>query len=158
MKQTKHKLKQIKLMGFSTRTNNQNEMNPATAKIGALIASFREQAITDKLSNRENPGVTYAIYTEYDSDEHGDYTYFIGEAVSDLNDVPEGLTPMTIQAGDYECFTTEPGPMPQVVIQAWQNIWDNSSLKRAYLTDFEVYDQRAQDPAKTICDVYIGVK
>ncbi len=44
----------------------------------------------------------------------------------------------------------------------WQNIWKMESEelkgKRAYLTDFEVYDKRALDPSKTVLDIYLGVK
>jgi predicted transcriptional regulator YdeE len=29
---------------------------------------------------------------------------------------------------------------------------------RRYATDFEIYDQRAQDPNNTILDIYIGLK
>ena len=52
--------------------------------------------------------------------------------------------------------------MPEVVINAWQQIWQMSSNdfegRRAYIADFEVYDQRAMDPANTSLDIYIGIK
>ncbi|HEX4045183.1 MAG TPA: AraC family transcriptional regulator, partial [Gammaproteobacteria bacterium] len=43
---------------------------------------FWSQNIGAQLSNRKNPGVTLSVYTEYDSNEHDDYTYFIGEEVN----------------------------------------------------------------------------
>jgi len=30
--------------------------------------------------------------------------------------------------------------------------------KRAYQADFEVYDQRAQDPKNTSLDIFIGIR
>jgi predicted transcriptional regulator YdeE len=44
----------------------------------------------------------------------------------------------------------------------WQNIWriksDELGGKRAYIADFEVYDNRALDLRKTVLDIYLGVK
>jgi predicted transcriptional regulator YdeE len=47
-------------------------------------------------------------------------------------------------------------------MNAWQQIWKMSSDDfggdRAYIADFEVYDQRARDPSNTSLDIYIGIK
>ena len=52
--------------------------------------------------------------------------------------------------------------MPDVVINAWQKIWKMTSEdfggNRAYISDFEVYDQRASDSANASLDIYIGIK
>ena len=153
---------EIKLVGLSARTNNKNEMNPQASKIAELAGRFWSQNVAAQILNRKNPGVTLSVYTEYDSNEHGDYTYFIGEEVSSVNNVPEGLRMITIPQSKYQRFTTDEGPMPQVVIQAWQDIWqmDSQALggNRRFIADFEVYDERATDPTKTIADVYIGIQ
>ena len=70
---------EIKLIGLSARTNNKNEINPQTSKIGGLAGRYWNQNIAAQITDRKNAGVTLSVYTEYDSDEHGDYTYFIGE-------------------------------------------------------------------------------
>jgi predicted transcriptional regulator YdeE len=153
---------EIKLIGLTARTNNKNEMNPETAKIGGLVGRFWTQNIVDQISNRKNPGVTLSVYTEYDSNEHGDYTFFIGEEVSSFENLPSGLHQLTIPAAKYQKFTTSSGKMPAVVINAWQAIWkmtpNDFGGDRAYIADFEVYDQRAMDPDNTILDIYIGIK
>lgn len=152
---------EIKLVGLTARTNSKNEMNPQTSKIGELAGRFWSQNIGALILNRKNPGVTYSVYTNYDSDEHGDYTYFIGEEVSSFENIPSGLQQLTISASKYQKFTTSAGKMPEVVINAWQQIWKMSAEdfggKRAYVADFEVYDQRASDPANAILDIYIGI-
>jgi predicted transcriptional regulator YdeE len=52
--------------------------------------------------------------------------------------------------------------MPEVVIDAWQKIWkmtsDDFDGDRAYIADFEVYDQRASNPDNASLDIYIGLK
>ena len=153
---------EIKLVGLTARTNMKNEMNPQTSKIGALAGQFWSQNVVSRISNRTNPGVTLSVYAEYDSNEHGDYTYFIGEEVNSFEDISEDFKQFTIPAAKYQKFTTPAGKMPEVVINAWQQIWKMSANdfggERAYIADFEVYDQRASDPANTSLDIYIGIK
>jgi predicted transcriptional regulator YdeE len=153
---------EIKLVGLTTRTNNKNEMDPKTAKIGGLFGRFFSENIASKISNRKNPGVTLSIFTDYDSDEHGDYTYFLGEEVESFQNVSTDLQTLIIPKAKYQKFTTTKGKMPEVVVSAWQEIWkmsaDDFSGKRSYIADFEVYDERASDPSNTSLDIYIGIK
>ena len=94
----------------------------------------------------------------------GTYTYFVGEQVSSISDtdLPDNLTTLTIPAQTYVKFTTEPGAMPFVVIQAWQKIWGMKQTDlggvRRFHADFEVYDERAMNPKAAALDIYIGIK
>jgi predicted transcriptional regulator YdeE len=66
-----------------------------------------------------------------------------------------------VGAGDYAVFTTDKGPLAEILPAAWQKIFkleDEGKLKRTYQTDFEVYDERAQDPQNAQVDIYIGVR
>jgi predicted transcriptional regulator YdeE len=137
-------------------------MNPETSKISMLAGKYWGEQIANGFKNRINPGVTYAVYTEYESDEHGEYTYFIGEAVESLEtQMLSQFKPLIIPQSHYQKFTTEPGKMPDVVIAAWQDIWRMSEQyfegKRKYIADFEVYDERAQDLNQAVLDIYIGI-
>ena len=153
---------EIELIGLSVRTNNKNEMNPQLSKIGELAGRYWTQNRAAEIPNRKNPNVTLSVYTEYDSDEQGDYTYFIGEEVNSFENIPSGFQKLTISSAKYVKFTTPAGKMPEVVINAWQQIWKMSSDdfggKRAYQADFEVYDHRVSDPVTTIVDVYVGIE
>lgn len=153
---------EIKLIGLTARTNNQNEMDPETSEIGKLAGHFWGQNIASQIPNRKNPGATLSIYTDYDSNEHGNYTYFIGEEVNSFENVPSEFQQLTIPAATYQKFTTSSGKMPAVVINAWKEIWKMSSAdfggERAYVADFEVFDQRANDPNNASLDIYIGIK
>lgn len=150
---------ELKLVGLTTRTNNKNELNPKTSKIAKLANRFWTENTATQISNRKNPGVTFSVYTEYDTDEHGDYTYFIGEAVHVFENVPADFKTVIIPPANYQKFTTPSGKMPEVVITAWQEIWSmDFGGQRAYQADFEIYDQRASDPANAIVDIYIGMK
>jgi predicted transcriptional regulator YdeE len=103
----------------------------------------------------------YAVYSEYASDHHGEYTFMVGAPVKAHTAVPEGMDPKLILAGKYAVITTQKGPFPKVIPQAWLEIFkleDEGKLNRTYQTDFELYDERALDPQNGQVDIYIGVK
>lgn len=161
MKHEKTDYHKIILAGLTARTNNKNEMNPVTGKIGPLVQKYWNEKIANRILNRVNPGLTYIVYTDYESNEHADYTFFIGEIV--LSDAPQSdFRILTIPAGKFQKFTTDAGKMPDNIIQTWQAIWamDEKQLsgKRNYIADFEVYDHRALDPNNAIVDIYIGIE
>ena len=153
----------LNLVGITTRTNNKNELDPEKAKISSMAKKYWGQNIAGKFKHRKNPGITYAIYTEYETDEHGDYTYFIGEQVEHFDEKNDpDLLQLTIPEGKFQKFTTQSGKMPGIVISAWQEIWgmrrNELGGERAYHADFEVYDHRAVDPNSSVVDIYIGIK
>lgn len=152
----------LTLLGLSVRTNNANEMDPKRAKISALVERYHQEQTAQAMHHRSRPGVTYCAFTDYESDVTGDYTYFIGESVENLEGQDlERFRHILVPQGMYQRFTPQPGPMPDVVIQAWHHIWamDEQRLggKRAYRVDVEVYDQRATNPNHTALDLYIGI-
>lgn len=84
-------LLELTLIGISDRTNNKNEATAETAKIFPVVQRYFHQALADKIPHRVKPATTYCVYTDYASDEFGDYTYFIGEVVHEKADVPRVL-------------------------------------------------------------------
>lgn len=162
MQQILSKLPEIKLVGIKCRTNNASEKDSNNAKIGATIQRYFQTAVAEKISNRINPNTTYCAYTDYENDQDGDYTYFVGEEVSTFSDIQEGMVKLIIPPQEYVKFTNGPGAMPLVCIDVWQKIWCMTHVDfggpRSYLTDFEIYDSRAVDPNNTVLDVYVGIK
>lgn len=163
MKRTEVKLDSLSLIGLITRTNNKNEMNPEKSKIAKLAGYYWNNQIANEFKDRTHSGVTYSVYTEYENDEKGEYTYFIGERVNALDKQDQSkFKPLVIPAGKYQKFTTESGKIPEMVIASWQKIWRMSEKdlggKRNYIADFEVYDQRANDVNHAVVDIYIGIK
>jgi predicted transcriptional regulator YdeE len=152
----------ILLIGITARTNNTAEKESATAKILPTVIRYYQEKLFSIIPCRKMPGTTYCAYTEYEGDCTGDYTYFIGEEVTSHDLIPEGMQALTIPKQQYAKFTTEPGSMPEVCITAWQAIWkmsdDALGGSRRYHTDFELYDERANDPHNLVLDLYIGIK
>lgn len=150
---------EFKLVGLTVRTNNKNEMNAEKAKIMPTVMKYFHEQWGEEISHRKSPGITFCAYTDYESDHTGDYTFFIGEEVSKVENVVGALAMLVISPQTYDKFTTEKGAMPDTVIKGWQEIWSlYPAGKRNYLTDFELYDERASDYANAEVDIYIGVK
>lgn len=162
MNKTMQQSAEIKLVGITARTSNAREMNPDTAKIGTTMQKFFGSGMQEQIFRRKKPGTVFAVYTNYESDEHGEYTYFLGEEVSDFENIQQGFETLTILAQTYVKFTSDPGKMPAVCIDMWQNIWKmNASdlgAERAYIADFEVYDERSHNPEQAVLDIYIGIR
>jgi predicted transcriptional regulator YdeE len=120
------------------------------------------QNLAKQIPNRINPGTIFCVYTNYESDFTGEYTYFIGEEVSSFTGISEGFTALIIPAQKYIKFTNRPGPMPKVCIEMWKAIWEMSPAdlggSRAYIADFEVYDERSNNHDNVTLDIYIGIK
>jgi len=153
----------LPLMGLYAQTTNTLEGTPGEGKIGPLIHRYYAEKIADQLPTPVSPGISYSLYTDYESDFHGPYTYLFGEEVPEDSLVPPGasLTLCTVPAQTYALFTVGPGPMPTLVVNAWQAIWKMTEKdfggRRLYLGDFERYDERASNPEQAIVDIYVGI-
>lgn len=153
---------EIKLVGINVRTNNKQEADKIKGKIFPCIQRYFHEGLANKIANRKNPNTTFCAYTDYESDHTGDYTYFIGEEVSSFTSLPEGFQKLVIPQQHYVKFTTGPGPMPEVIVNAWNEIWEMTHKElggeRSYKTDFEIYDERATDHQNIVLDLYIGIQ
>lgn len=162
MQKTQTTLGSIRLFGIQERTNNLSEMNPLSAKILKTVTQYHSGEYGHKIEGRiSHPRRIFCCYTEYESDFMGDYTFFIGEEASALATCPKDMSELLIQHQDYSKFTTNKGPMPLVVINAWQQIWTMSDEHlggtRNYQTDFEIYNEDF-NPGSASVEIYIGLK
>ncbi|AOP35524.1 hypothetical protein A0128_17765 [Leptospira tipperaryensis] len=150
---------EIQIVGISEVTKNQDEMS-GNGKIPGLWNRFFAEGILEKIPNKKEPANILAVYTDYESDETGKYRILIGVEVTDISSIPAGMDLRKIPKGSYSKFTSETGPLVAVAVAVWQKIWSSPDLKskRAFQSDFEVYDQRASNPESSQIDVFIGLK
>ena len=162
MEKNIEQLPEIKLVGITARTSNVLEMDPSTAKIGATIYRFDQDGLQAKILNRKTPGKIFAVYTNYESDENGPYTYFLGEEVTFFENIAPGFETLIIPAQAYAKFTSNSGKVQEISIGMWQNIWQMGAAelggKRTYIADFEIYDERCKDLNNAIIDIYVGIE
>ncbi len=155
-------LSEITLVGISVRTSYSQELDKMKGNIFPCVRRYFHGALAEKIPHRKKPDTTFCAYTDYETDYAGSYTYFIGEEVTSLDDpLPEGFQKLIIPRQRYAKFTTNPAPMPDVIVNAWNEIWKMSPKelggRRLYETDFEIYDERAADHQNIVLDVYIGI-
>lgn len=142
-------LKETKVVGFTARTNN------SAPDMGAVIGGMWQRffaddgyaAIPDKTT-----GKTMGIYTDYENNEHGDYTFMAGCAVN--GEVPDGFEVRTLPAGKYAKFVVV-GNMMTAAGEFWQKLW-LMPLDRTYVFDFEEYQNA--DPENCEIHIYIGIR
>ena len=148
------------VIGIAERTTNAKEMS-GEGVIGKQWGRFMQENLLAQIPNKADASII-AVITDYASDKDGEYTHLIGARVTSISDVPEGMVAKKVPAGKYALFTSEKGPVAQVVVGTWQRIWAQPKNapggSRAYKADYEVYDERAMDPQNAQMDVHVGIK
>ncbi len=152
---------EFSVIGIQVRTSNAKEVTGGGA-IPKQWARFFSEGIASKIPNKMDSAI-YAVYTNYASDRDGEYDFIIGMKVSSVSEVPPGMVAKKVPKGTYAVVASSRGPVAQVVPKAWQQVYsldDNQKLggTRAYKADFELYDQRSQNPQDSQVDLYIGLK
>lgn len=151
----------ILVVGLETRTRNADEMDSATARIPAHYDKFFGDGVAARIAHKVDPGTMMSLYSDYDSDETGEYSITLGYEVDRDDDVAQDLSLKTLPASTYAVVTTDRGALPGVVIEAWQRIWrmppEELGGKRTYTGDFELYDERAQNLEDAEVDIYIAI-
>ena len=147
------------MVGIAVRTSNAEQMTPERP-IGKQWERLFKEGVLAAIPNKSDGNIV-AVYSEYASDKDGEYTYLLGARVIKAENVPAGMTVKNVPAGRYALFTSEKGPVQKVVVEMWQRVWavPKNALggDRTYKADFEVYDQRAQNPADAVVDLYIAI-
>jgi predicted transcriptional regulator YdeE len=150
----------ILIAGIQIRTNNARELS-SEGGIGRLWQRFFAEGFDAQITNRTGSDL-YAVYSNYASNEYGDYDFLIGVAVSSVEHLPAGVTFAAIATGKYAVVTTEQGPVAEVVPGTWKEIWNMSveelGGKRAFITDYEIYGADATDPTNAEVDIYLGLE
>ena len=146
------------IVGVATRTTNKAAIDDATIQI--LWGQFFSEQVLSKVNNRIDNTII-ALYYGFKSDKNGAYTVLIGVKVSSLDDVPAGLVSQSVPAEQRTIFMSEQGPIGNIVFDTWQKIWDledQNKLDRSYSYDYELYDERSNDPVNAQVGVHIGIK
>src|ERR1700761_2438916 len=91
------------VVGIEARTSNAREM-AGEQVIGKMWARMRDEHLLDQIQHRVDSRVV-ALYTDYESDKDGAYTYVLGAKVSSDKDIPRGMVARKIPSGNYAMFT-----------------------------------------------------
>ncbi|MGE6629770.1 GyrI-like domain-containing protein [Bacillus sp. NPDC077027] len=141
------KLQEKYVKGRSIRTSNALEMTEERKIPEHWQRYFEEE------KNGSAPQVI-ALYSDYESDENGEYLLTIGAFVEENEQNAIFLPPTT-----YAKFQSRKGPIDEIVLETWQIIWQwDKRQYRTYTGDYELYDERALNPKEAQVDIYIAVR
>jgi predicted transcriptional regulator YdeE len=145
--------------GFLVRTNNAAEAS-GESKIGPLWQRFMQEKLVDQIPNRADESFT-VVYSNYASDETGAYDYLLGARVASVDHLPAGMSWRRVEPATYAVLLTDKGQMPGVLQATWDRIWHMApgdlGGKRAFITDYEIYDKRTADPQNAQVEIHIGL-
>ncbi|MDR0124851.1 MULTISPECIES: GyrI-like domain-containing protein [Bacillus] len=139
-------LEKYLIKGLSVRTTNEMELTKERK-----IAPLWQQFFAQQLHGGQAPVI--GLYSDYETDENGSYLFTAGHFVDQHLEHVKEIPPST-----YARFRTRKGPIEEVVLETWQQIWNwDQRYFRTYTGDFEWYDERSIDPKEAQIDIYIAV-
>jgi len=129
------------VVGVTVRTNNTKEAT-GQGDIPGLWQSAIQNSTLETIPNKTGDGMV-VVYSDYATDNTGDYNYTLGYRVTSADKVPDGMVARTVRAGKYSVVASETGPPQEVIPALWQRIAQMTPQQlggaRAYQTDFETY-------------------
>ncbi len=150
----KLKMEPFRVIGISVRTTNEN--NQAATEIADLWGKFMHENILEAIPNKLDSTV-YSIYTDYESDHTKPYNVILGCKVENLDKIPDGMVGKFIDGGSYMKLSSKGNLAEGLIINKWVEIW-GMDLNRAFTADYEVFGEKAQNPADAEIDFLIAVK
>lgn len=146
------------VIGITIRTTNKAAIDELT--IQKLWQQFFTESIANKIPNKVDPAII-ALYYDFENYKNGQYNILLGARVSSVDNVPAGMVAQHVPAQKTAVFLSETGPVGQVCFELWKKIWieeDQNKLDRAYIADYELYDERSQDPQNAQITIHIGIR
>lgn len=147
-------MESFKLIGLRLNGKTKNENGQSGKDCGKLWQHFEENKVIEQIPNKIADEV-YAVYYDYESDENGLFSYFIGCKVDDNAEKPENLDELLIPEQHYHKETAK-GRMTDCITDAWKNIW-SSGINRKFGFDFEVYGERSRNWDNAAVDIFLSV-
>lgn len=148
------------VVGIEARTDNAREM-AGDGIIAKQWRRFMGENLLAQIPHRID-GAILAVYSDYESDRDGEYSFMIGARVKSATGIPPGMMARKVPGGRYAVFTSERGAVEKVVMETWQKVWLATTAElggeRAYNADFEIYDERARDPKNAQVEIHVGIK
>lgn len=133
--------------------------------IGQLWERFevRQHEVSNPVDSKIGIGISYGIQSSNSDSQKPDYLYFhlVGIPVSEIGEVPEGMTWKNVPAGLYAKFTHK-GSL-QNLSETYAFIFNQWLPESGYTydpskVDFELYDDRFDmEDAESEFDIYVPI-
>ena len=156
-----HLKEPIQFIGLSIKTNNKT----VSKDIPILGKKYKQITESTKIPNKKEPWAFVAASKDYDK-VSGNFEYIMGDVVTNVDLVPDGLDSYTIPAMTYAVFTIKPknkflwGITISKTKQYIYNQWlPNSKYESAgTIDDFEYHDERSTREKHPEIHLYVAIK
>ena len=141
-------LEHFPIVGVEIRTSNARE-----AEIGRLWERFLKEGLVTRIPDKTDSNLI-AFYSNYATDENGEYDFLLGAKVNAVAAIPRGMAVKNAPTSRYAVFRAEAGPPQKVVPELWRRIWAEPrtpEYSRSYKGDFELY--KGESPV----EIYVAV-
>jgi|SRR5690554_393434 len=146
--------KELRLIGLKLPRKTTNKDNQSSKDCGDLWQKFEKDKIFDLIEGKLSNEI-HAVYYEYEKDETGSFSYFIGCKVNNNIKIPSRLHELLIPPQVYEIYTAK-GIMTGCITNTWEKIW-SSNINRLFGFDFELFDDRSGNWKDAEVDLYISI-
>ncbi|MEQ8533044.1 MAG: GyrI-like domain-containing protein [Imperialibacter sp.] len=150
----KVKIDPFKIIGISVRTTNEN--GQGGKDIAELWGRFLSEGLLNAIPGKVDDTI-YSLYTDYEGDHTKPYTVILGCKVKSLEPMPDGMVGRAFEGGSYVKITAKGDLTKGLIVSEWTKIW-GLGLDRAFSADFEVFGEKAQNPANAEVDFLVAVK
>lgn len=126
----------ILVVGIELRTSNDEAMQT----IPPHWRRFSDEGVLARIPDKAGDEVL-AVYTHFEHegvDNRGVYSLIIGAPVAGPREVPPGMVSAVLPASPRAVFAVQRA-RPDLVGQAWQQIWQRGDLRKTFIADYERY-------------------
>jgi len=151
----------ILLFGMAVDTNLQRVYRD----VPSLGKQFRTYKQTHEIPNRKQPWAFAAVSKGFDK-EKGTFSYIMGDVVTSLEKIPEGLISFEIPASGYAIFPVRPrnrfgwGMAIANTKRYAYNMWlpDSKYNPAGAIDDFEYHDERSTRKSNPEIELYVAIR
>jgi predicted transcriptional regulator YdeE len=151
----------IQIIGMGVDTN----LKTVYRDIPALGKQFAKYKQTHEIPNKRQPWGFAAVSRGF-NEEKGTFTYFMGDRVTMIAQVPDGLKAFEIPVAKYAVFPIRPKNRlgwPVAIASAKRYIYTawlpNSIYTQAgVIDDFEYHDERSTRKGNPEIDLYVAIQ
>ena len=130
-----------------------------------MITRFEEYKKSNEIPNKREPWAFAAVSKDFNQ-EKKTFSYIIGDVVTSLEEIPQGLIPFEIPAIKYAVFPIRPKnesswgeAIASIKKYAYLEWLPNSKYKPAkIIDDVEYHDDRSLRKENPESDLYLAIK
>jgi predicted transcriptional regulator YdeE len=128
----------FRAVGLIARTSHADESNDDTAIVSKMRGWFLEHYLGGLICHRLDRCEFFEVYTDYETDHLGEFTFMIGHRVWEICDVDDDMMAIEVPRRRYAVFKVNMDkdfPYYETELEIIRYFNENSNYRRAYTTD-----------------------